>query len=111
MKFSHFLQSQSSFYSLKKSLGSGYLALSTDRASNSIETGIRVVLKALSGLKIEEARRLNFPATNNEAKHEALIYGLGLAKHLGVKLLRVRSDSKLIAEQVARRFEEKEHPG
>ena len=64
-----------------------------------------MVLEALSGLKIEEAQRLNFRATNNEAEYEALIYGLELAKHLGVKLLKVRSDSKLIAEQVDGRFE------
>ena len=51
---------------------------------------------------------MNFQATNNEAEYEALIYGLSLAKHLGVKLLRVRSDSKLVAEQVAGRFEAKE---
>ena len=34
--------------------------LSTNGASNSFGTGIGVVLKAPSGLKIEEARRLNF---------------------------------------------------
>ena len=82
--------------------------LSIDGASNSIGAGVGVVLEAPLGLKIEEARRLNFQATNNEAEYEALIYGLELAKHLGVKLLKVRSDSKLIAEQVARRFEAKE---
>ena len=66
------------------------------------------MLEASLGLKIEEARRLNFQATNNEAEYEALIYGLELAKHLGVKLLKVRLDSKLIAEQVAGRFAAKE---
>ena len=82
--------------------------LSTDGASNSTSTGIGVVLKAPSRLKIEEAGRLNFQATNNEVEYEALIYGMGLAKHLGVKLLKVKSDLKLIVEQVARRFEAKE---
>ena len=82
--------------------------LSKDGASNSSGAGIGVVLEAPSGLKTEEARRLNFQATNNEAEYEALIYGLELAKDLGMKLLMVRSDSKLIAEQVARRFEAKE---
>ena len=37
--------------------------LSTDRASNSTGIGIGVVLEAPSGLKIEEAQRLNFQAT------------------------------------------------
>ena len=82
--------------------------LSTDGASNSNGAGIGVVLEAPSGLKIDEARILKYEATNNEAEYEALIYGLELAKHLGVKLLKVILDSKLIAEQVARRFEAKE---
>ena len=72
--------------------------LSINGALNYTSARIGVVLEAPSGLKIEEAQRLNFQATNNEAEYEALIYGLGLAKHLGVKLLKVRSDSKLIAE-------------
>ena len=72
--------------------------LSTDGASNSVGARIGVVLEAPFGFKIEEERRLNFQATNNEAEYEALIYSLGLAKHLGVKLLKVRLDSKLIAE-------------
>ena len=46
--------------------------------------------------------------TNNEAEYETLIYGLELMKHLGRKLLKVISDSKLIAEQVVERFEAKE---
>ena len=75
---------------------------------NSNGAGIGVVLEAPSGLKIEEAWRLNFQVTNNEAEYEALIYGLEVTKHLGVKLLKVISDSKLIAEQVAGRFEAKE---
>ena len=51
---------------------------------------------------------MNFQPTNNEAKYEALSFGLGLAKHLGVKLLKVRSDSKLKTKQVARRFKANE---
>ena len=50
---------------------------------------------------------MNFQATNNEAEYTTLIYVLELVKHLGIRLLKVRSDSKLIVEQVARRFEAK----
>ena len=46
--------------------------------------------------------------TSFEAEYEALIYRLELVKHLGINLLKVRSDSKLIVEQVAGRFEAKE---
>ena len=49
-------------------------------------------------MKIKEAWRLNFQAGNNEAEYEALIYGLELVRHLGIRLLKVRSDSKLIVE-------------
>ena len=83
-------------------------ASNSSGASNSIGAEIRIVLEAPSGLKIEEARRLNFQATHNEVEYEALIHGLGLVKYLGVKLLKVRSDSKLIAKQVTGRFEAKE---
>ena len=82
--------------------------LSTDGASKSTGAGIGIVLEAPLGLKIEEARRLGFPVTNNEAEYEALIYELELVKHLRLRLLRVISDSKLIAEQVTGRFEAKE---
>ena len=71
--------------------------LSTEGASNSTRVGIRIVLEAFLGLRIEEACRLSFQVTNNEADYEALIYVVKLAKHLGVKLFKVRSNSKLIA--------------
>ena len=64
-------------------------------------SGIGLVLEAPSGLRVEEALRLNYPATNNEAEYEALLYGLTLAQHLGVRLLKARTDSRLIAEQVS----------
>ena len=82
--------------------------LSTDGDSNSAGAGIGIVLEAPSGLKIEEAWRLSFQVTNNEAEYKALIYGLELARHLGIRLLKVISDSKLITEQVAGRFEANE---
>ena len=59
-------------------------------------------------MKNVEERRLSFQATNNETEFEAMIYGLELVKHLRIRLLKVRSDSKLIAKQVAKRFEAKE---
>ena len=50
---------------------------------------------------------MSFLATNNKVEYEALIYGLELAKHLRIRLLKIRSDSKLIVEQVAGRFKPK----
>ncbi|GAA0142602.1 hypothetical protein LIER_03461 [Lithospermum erythrorhizon] len=39
-------------------------------------------------------------ATNNEAEYEAMIAGLMLVKHLGVKRVIVRGDSKLVMDQI-----------
>ncbi|KAH7842014.1 hypothetical protein Vadar_000502 [Vaccinium darrowii] len=43
---------------------------------------------------------IGFPATNNDAKYEALIAGLRLAVALGVEELQVYSDSMLVVSQL-----------
>ena len=42
------------------------------------------------------AYNLLFPYLNNEAKYEALVVGLKVAKRLGIKKLKVFWDSKLV---------------
>ncbi|XP_062080706.1 uncharacterized protein LOC133785493 [Humulus lupulus] len=79
----------------------------TDGASNSQGAGIDIVLEAPSGLQVEEAIRLEQHATNNEVEYEALIFGLELARSMGIRRLRVRGDSKLMIEQVAGNFDTK----
>ncbi|XP_062102879.1 uncharacterized protein LOC133813860 [Humulus lupulus] len=79
----------------------------TDGASNSQRAGIGIVLEAPSGLKIEEAIRLEQSTTNNEAEYEALIYALELAREMGIQRLNVRGDSQLMIEQVAGNFDTK----
>ncbi|XP_062075821.1 uncharacterized protein LOC133779942 [Humulus lupulus] len=79
----------------------------TDGASNSQWVGIGIVLEAPSGLKIEEAIRLEQSTMNNEAEYEALIYGLELARDMGIQRLNVRGDSQLMIEQVAGNFNTK----
>jgi ribonuclease HI len=44
--------------------------------------------------------RLEFKATNNMVKYEALIFGLSEALSLGVRQLLVKGDSQLIIKQV-----------
>ncbi len=53
--------------------------------------------------------RLQYPTTNNEAKYEALLTGLRIAKVLGVTTLRVLSDSQLVVGQVNDAYEVKEN--
>jgi ribonuclease HI len=44
--------------------------------------------------------RLHFPASNNMAEYEALLYGLRIAIETGIKRLDVRGDSQLVIDQV-----------
>ena len=58
--------------------------------------GVGVILKSPKGDIIRWAIRLQYTTTNNEAKYEALLIGLKLAKTLGATELDVHSDSQLI---------------
>ena len=57
--------------------------------------GIGVGLKSL-GEEHTFAYKLYFPCFNNEAKYEALLVGLKIAKRLGIKNLKVFGDSELV---------------
>ncbi|CAN6234338.1 unnamed protein product [Urochloa humidicola] len=43
--------------------------------------------------------RLHFTASNNVAEYEALVNGLRIAIELGIRLLEIRGDSKLVVDQ------------
>ncbi|XP_074373822.1 uncharacterized protein LOC141714189 [Apium graveolens] len=51
---------------------------------------------------------LDFPTINNEAEYEALIAGLGLARAVKAKNLKVCGDSRLVVAQVNGEFEAKD---
>ena len=46
--------------------------------------------------------------TNNEAKYEAILTGLRIAKALGVRNLKLTLDSKLMVGQITKKYEAKE---
>lgn len=50
--------------------------------------------------KTNQVLRFNFKTSNNEAKYEAMIVGLGLGRELGVKDIEVFSDSMSIVNKV-----------
>ncbi|XP_074374249.1 uncharacterized protein LOC141714640 [Apium graveolens] len=58
---------------------------------------------------IEYALKLKFPTTNNEAEYEALIAGLGLARVVRAKNLKICGDSRLVVAQVNGEFEAKDN--
>ena len=49
--------------------------------------------------------RLDFPTTNNEAKYEALVAGLDLAKVAGAENMVVHCDSQVITSQINSNYE------
>ena len=57
---------------------------------------------------VEKSLRLDFLATNNEAKYEALMMRLAMVQRMGGKSIKVFSDSRLVIGQVKREFEVKD---
>ena len=57
---------------------------------------------------IEKSLRLDFPATNNEAKYEVLVEGMAMVQRMGGKSIRLFSDSRLVVGQVRGEFEAKD---
>ncbi|KAJ8768583.1 hypothetical protein K2173_022700 [Erythroxylum novogranatense] len=83
-------------------------SLFVDGSSNVKGCGVGVVLIGPhQEQKMEYAFRLEFRASNNEAKYEALIAGLQLAREIEVKYLKVYSDSQIVVGQVTGQYEAK----
>jgi ribonuclease HI len=74
--------------------------LYVDGAANSRGSGLGIVLISPGGELLEQAVRLGFSASNNEAEYEALLHGLRAAKRLGADPLTIHCDSQLIVNQL-----------
>ena len=77
-------------------------------ASNSKGLGARVVLVSPEGLVLEQAVRLKFSASNNEAEYETLLIGLKTTRKLGASHLQVFCDSQLVANQALGEYQDRE---
>uniref|UniRef100_A0A2N9INS9 Uncharacterized protein n=1 Tax=Fagus sylvatica TaxID=28930 RepID=A0A2N9INS9_FAGSY len=86
-------------------LATGKWELFVDGASNFKGSGAGVVLVSPEGLILEQAVRLKFSASNNEAEYEALLIGLRTAERLGACHLQVFCDSQLVANQVSGEYQ------
>jgi ribonuclease HI len=64
-------------------------------------SGARVTLKSPKGDELSYVFQIHFPTTNNIAEYEALLYGLRIAKEIGVQHIMCCGDSDLVAQQVA----------
>ena len=59
-----------------------------------------LVLVSSENITIEKSLRLNFSATNNETKYEALLVGMTMVQKMGEKAIEIFLDSRLVIGQV-----------
>ena len=79
-----------------------------DGASNQKGSRIGLVLMSSEKVVIEKSLRLDFPATNNEAKYEALLEGMAIVQRMGGKSIKLFSDLRLVVGQVRGEFDAKD---
>ncbi|KAK8916007.1 hypothetical protein KSP39_PZI022731 [Platanthera zijinensis] len=79
-----------------------------DGASGRNSFGGGMVLTSPEGTRIEQALRVHFTLTNNQAEYEAIIAGLRLARELGIQDIKVFTDSMLVAGHIRGEFEVRE---
>ncbi|GJV05186.1 reverse transcriptase domain-containing protein [Tanacetum coccineum] len=79
--------------------------LFTDGASSLKGSGAGLVLTGPNGIEYTYALRLTFPSTNNEAKYEALLAGLRIARQMNISNIEAKVDSKLVASQINGSYE------
>nr|CAN65076.1 hypothetical protein VITISV_028912 [Vitis vinifera] len=82
--------------------------LRVDGASRSSGSGVGLLMQSPTGEHLEQAIRLGFPASNNEAEYEAILSGLDLVLTLSVSKLRVYSDYQLVVRHVQKECEAKD---
>lgn len=64
-----------------------------------------MVLTNPEGGAFESAIRLTFIATNNEAKYEAVIAGIDIAREMGARILKNRSESQVVTRHIRGEYE------
>ncbi|XP_024178253.1 uncharacterized protein Mb2253c-like [Rosa chinensis] len=82
--------------------------LHVDGSSKNKFSGAGMILTDPEGHIYVYALKFKFKTSNNTAEYEALITGILLAKELGVKNLKIFSDSQLVVNQVNDDFQAKE---
>ena len=96
------------FITTKQDPESGYWTMYTNGSVASGIGGVGVILFSPKKDILKYGVKLQFPTTNNEAKYEAILMGLQVAKALGVRNLKLNTDSKLMTKQMNSEYEVKE---
>ncbi|KAK2427943.1 hypothetical protein QL285_026492 [Trifolium repens] len=78
-----------------------------DGASSSTGAGAGIILENGKGIIIEVSLTLSFPTSNNQAEYEAFLAGLRLAEDIGVRNIKICTDSQLVVSQVLGEYQAK----
>ena len=57
---------------------------------------IEIILISPEGIRREKLFKLGFPASNNEAKYEALLMGFKMSRQVGADRVQLYCDSQLV---------------
>lgn len=71
-----------------------------DKASGSIGSGARILLKGLDGFKVCYTLHFDFLASNNMVEYKALVKSMQIAMEVRATDLRINSDSQLVVNQI-----------
>ena len=85
-----------------------YWTICTNGSSIAGLEGIGIIVTSPKKDVLKYGVQLQFPTMNNKAEYEAILASLRIAKALGVKNLKLRTDSKLIVGQITNEYKEKE---
>ena len=88
--------------------GSKSLTVLIDGSSIQKRWGVGVIINTPEGETLRYGVRLQFLATNNEAKYETILTKLRIEKALRAKHILLKSDSKLVIGQIKGEYEAKE---
>ena len=69
--------------------------------------GVDIIMTSPRKDVLKYGVQLQFLATNNEAEYEAVLANLRIVRALGIKNLRLRTNSKLIVGQITNEYEGK----
>lgn len=72
-----------------------------DGASNIKRSGEGIILEGPCDMVIEQTLKFEFTTNNNHVEYEALIVGITIAFEMGATILKAKSDSQLIVNQVS----------
>ena len=63
-----------------------------------------IILEGPDNVTLEQALKLNFKPSNNQAEYEALIVGLKLERKVGAKKLQCYTTSQLVQGKVVNKY-------